>query len=590
MISAYTLSKKDNLGEQDFIREGGDLIVGYLEQIGVEYLFGIPGGAIEPLYNAVARSARRGGLRPILARHETSAAFMADGYTRETGKLGVCCSTTGPGATNLVTGVACAYENEIPMLVITAQTRLSNFGKGGFQESSCTGVNTLALFQPCTRYNSLVSHIDQLERKLISAVSIAFHEPKGPVHLSIPLDILRAPTAVPFPAFDLNLLVKSPSLIDEEEVLELHSQIMTARKIVLVVGEGCEEAVGALSEFSQRTGALIVATPHGKGLIHSYHPQFRGVFGFAGHTSAREALCDPSVDVVLAVGTGLGEWASGGWDGAILNERLIHIDSVERHFARSPMARLHVLGRISRIFERLNAMLEKGQASLPPLLPSPVLPFHLDEEAKYNEKTAPIKPQWLMNELSKRFPQDTRYLADTGNSFAWVIHYLHPQGRPLQERLHKGLCRTSIEFAPMGWAIGGAVGTALASDGWPVVCITGDGSILMNGQELTVAVAEELPVIFVVLNDAALGMVKHGQRLAGAEPVAFELPSVDFSAYARAMGAAAHTIRTPQDLINLDVEAICRRRGPTLLDVYVDRDEVPPIGTRIKVLNAVGAK
>jgi len=139
-----------------------DLLVAYLEQLGVEYVFGVPGGAIEPLYDALARSERRGGVRAVVARHETGAAFMADGYARNSGKLGVCCSTTGPGATNMITGVASAYENNVPMLVITAQTAISTFGKGAIQDSSCTGVNTVGLYSHCTRYNTLISHIDQL--------------------------------------------------------------------------------------------------------------------------------------------------------------------------------------------------------------------------------------------------------------------------------------------------------------------------------------------------------------------------------------------------------------------------------------------
>jgi len=140
-----------------------DLLVGYLEQCGIEYIFGVPGGAIEPLYNALARSRRRGGIRHILARHETGAAFMADGYARETGKIGVCCATSGPGATNLITGVACAYDNNIPLLAITGQPALPSFGKNPLQESSCTGINTLAMFRHCTRYNSLVSYPLQME-------------------------------------------------------------------------------------------------------------------------------------------------------------------------------------------------------------------------------------------------------------------------------------------------------------------------------------------------------------------------------------------------------------------------------------------
>ena len=169
--------------------ELADLLVEYLDQLGVEYVFGVPGGAIEPLYNALARSERRGGVRAVVARHETGAAFMADGYARNTGKLGVCCSTTGPGATNMITGVASAYENNVPMLVITAQTAISTFGKGAIQDSSCTGINTVGLYQHCTRYNTLISHAAQFEHKLATAIMSAMGSPAGPAHISVPRDV-----------------------------------------------------------------------------------------------------------------------------------------------------------------------------------------------------------------------------------------------------------------------------------------------------------------------------------------------------------------------------------------------------------------
>ena len=211
----------EDLGNAPEIQVGdtaADLLVQYLEMLGVEFVFGIPGGAIEPLYNALARSARRGGVRPLVARHESGAAFMADGYSTRSGRLGVCCSTTGPGATNLVTGVASAYANQIPMLVITAQTALPTFGRGAFQESSCTGINTVGILAHCTRYNTLVSHLDQLEHKLVSALMTAYGSPPGPVHLSIPLDVMRAWVKPGSARFDLVKLLHRPQLVDGEAV------------------------------------------------------------------------------------------------------------------------------------------------------------------------------------------------------------------------------------------------------------------------------------------------------------------------------------------------------------------------------------
>ncbi len=575
--------------------EVGDLVVAYLEQLGVEYVFGIPGGAIEPLYNALARSTRRGGPRPIVTRHETGAAFMADGYARQTGKLGVCCSTTGPGATNLITGVSVAYENWIPMLVITAQTPLANFGRGAFQDSSCTGVNTVGMFQYCTRYNTLVSHVEQLEPKLTAAVMTALHSPKGPAHLSVPLDVLRAPAPVCGPSYNLASKLNRTSLLDDEAVEQLCNEIEGAQGVVLVIGNGCSESIGTILETALRINAIIVTTPDGKGLISPYHPLFRGVIGFAGHSTASQALIDSSVDLIVAVGTGFGEWSSSSRDTrTLLSERLVHVASSEGHLIRSPMARLHVRGDVGTVFERvlarvalkswrnhaLTAAAERNGAGRQ-------LHFQLHDEIKYRDSASiPIKPQWLMYQLAQLFPPSTRYLADTGNSVAWAIHYLHPFDRRMAGRRDAkgGGVRFSLEFASMGWAISAAVGTALGDPGKPVVCITGDGAWLMNGHEMTVAIQEQIPIVFIILNDAALGMVKHGQRFTQAEPIGYELPAVDYCAHAKALGANGHIIGRPHDLLDLDIQAICQRPGPTLLDVRIDPEEVPPMSVRFEAL------
>ncbi|MFC5303218.1 thiamine pyrophosphate-binding protein [Azospira restricta] len=573
-----------------------DLIVAYLERLGIEYVFGVPGGAIEPLYNALARSSRRGGPRPVLARHESGAAFMADGYARESGKIGVCCATSGPGATNLLTGIACAYDNGIPLLAITGQPALPSFGHKALQESACTGVNTLGMFRHCTRYDTLVSHAAQIERKLLNALMRAATAPHGPVHLSIPVDILRAPLADTVPSANLGALLQRAALLDETQVQALLAEIRQARRMVILVGGGhsCGEATDAILRLAEMTGSPFVTSPDGKGLVNVRHPLYHGVFGFAGHDCA-DALLRDDPDLILAIGTSLGEWTSGAWSPTLLNRRLVHIDASEDHLLRSPMARLHVRGNIRAVCERLAGLLA---ATAPAARSAPEKPASLlRDEAKFVSGATPIKPQRLMRELSRRFPPSTRFLADAGNSAAWAIHYLQPHDRRESPRHDAAAChperrrrgdagwlRVLMEFAPMGWAIGAAIGTARANPDCPVVCITGDGSYLMNGQEISVAAAEGLGVVFVVLNDSALGMVKHGQRLAGAEPIAFQLPAVDFRLQAEAMGIPGHIIRAPEDFDALDMAAIVARRGPTLLDVRIDGDEVPPIDLRMKAL------
>ena len=546
--------------------ELGDLLVSYLEQLGVEYVFGIPGGAIEPLYNALARSERRGGPRAIVARHETGAAFMAEGYAIKTGKLGVCCATTGPGATNLITGVASAYENNIPMLVITAQTALSDFGRGAVQESSCTGINTVGLFEYCTRYNTLVSHPKQLQHKLSSAVMTAMHSPTGPVHLSIPMDVMKSPVLSSEPDFNLDRLLDKPSLLDDVAVEQFYNELLNAKNPIFVVGDEAGEAIGSILSVVVKMQAKIIVTPHGKGLVSPYHPLFRGVIGFAGHESAREALSDPCVDLVVAVGTSFGEAASDGWNSEyFLTKKLVHVEATEEHLLRTPMARLHVRGRLSTIFEQLNEDLGERRGKTEEPTPIPVAVgssklksrryFTLDDPGAYHSDQAPIKPQRLMCLLPELFPPNTCYLADSGASFAWAAHYLHPYDRRIEGKrdAHGGVYRSALEFGSMGWAIGSSVGVALADRSSPVVCITGDGSMLMAGQEITVAIQEKLPVVFVVLNDSCYGMVRHGQSLTGAEPIGCELPEIDFAAFARSMGVDSHIINSPKDLLAIDI-------------------------------------
>jgi acetolactate synthase-1/2/3 large subunit len=587
-----------------------DLLIAYLEQLGIDVIFGIPGGAIEPVYDALARHQRNGGaIRAVVARHEAGAAFMADGYTRETGKIGVCIATSGPGATNLITAVATSYGNDIPMLVITGQPALPSFGKHTLQESACTGINVLGMFRHCTRYNSLVSHAKQLESKLMTAMQRAHRSPRGPVHLSVPVDVFRKPSPVSHPTYHLPSLIKPSALIDDDAVESLRNMLSGANNVVLLVGGHCGESIHLILQFAAIKGATIVTTPDGKGLVSAQHPLFRGVFGFGGHSAAEATLRDSSVDLILAIGTSMGEWSTGGWCDSVLNERLVHIDESEEHLARTPMARAHVRGSIRAVFRRLLERIgaespEQACASLQRRLAREASNANWDPDSIFADPAtllsdaSPLKPQRLMHELGLRFPPETRYLADAGNSVAWAAHYLRPIDRRLGERRLQhvrpdvagqrqstaGWLRLTPHFAPMGWAIGAAIGTAVANPDSPVVCITGDGSMLMSGQELSVAVAEQLCVVFVVLNDSALGMVKHGQRLGGGEPIGYALPTTDFAMLARSLGAHGHSIRHIAEFDSLDIDAICNRPGPTLLDVYIDPEEVPPMNSRLRVL------
>lgn len=577
-----------------------DLIVGYLEQFGVEYVFGVPGSPLGPLFDALARSEKRGGPRVVLARHEAGGAFMADGYARETGRIGVCCATTGPGATNMITGVASAYADHVPLLVITTQTPLPTFSLGAFQESSADVTDIVGMFEHCTRYNSLITHPDQMEKKLAAAFTMALQLPKGPAHLSVPVDILRSPHKssgkIAFPG--LCRLITEPASVADYAVLErlcteLYMVLSQNRKVALLIGHDCAGATDEIVRFAELINAPIVTTQRGKSRINPYHPLARGVFGFAGHKTAREALTDESVALILAAGTDLGEWSTGGWDPAVLNDRLVHIHNTTAPFARSPMARMHVYGTIGTIFRELTArikhLIQDGELSLAgtakdkgPSDPSygenqeesHYVPRHIEVQApeicgRENSQTS-IKPQQVIREIIQGFPPETRFLIDNSNSVPWSIHYFFNR--------HPGNYHLPIGFASMGWAIGASVGMALGARNTPVVCFTGDGCFLMSGQEITVAVQEKLPVIFVVLNDQAYGMIRHAHRLTGTEPQDFSIPHVDFCRMAKAAGADALTIRHPDDLERIDYNALCSRKGPTLVEIYIDPEEAPPLG------------
>ncbi len=612
------------------ILEVGDLLIAYLRQLSIKYVFGVPGGAIEPLYNALARQARydkennipesQRGPRAIVARHETGAAFMAEGYARASGKIGVCCATAGPGSTNVITGVASAYESRVPLLVITAQTALANFGRGALQESSCTGIDTVSMFRHCTRYNTLISHKKQFEHKLSAAILSARQSLAGPVHLSIPLDIMRGSSPVQTPTYQLASDYSAHPISQIDTTVDtLLTCLQEAEKITFVIGHGCHNAIGIILKVAKIINANIIVTPHGKGLVSPFHPLFRGVLGFFGHESASDALYN--ADKIIAIGIMISEWSGNGWDQpCLLSEKLIHIDDCEENFTRSPMIKTHIHANIAGIFSYL---LKNYQCNLHGELATDndaqpfknredpnkaTQHFTLDDEAAFNSNATPIKPQRLMRDLPRLLPSSTRYVIDTGNALAWSLHYLHPTGQQMEgvQKICGSRYDACIEFASMGWAIGAAIGIALEANkpppddtpgkaqtilgsnrqekNVPVVCITGDGSLLMAGQEITVAIQEKLPVIFIILNDNALGMVKHGQQMAGAEPIGYELPEIDYCEFAKVLGAYGERVFSPEELAAINFTEILERPGPTLIDIRIDAEEVPPMASRMKVL------
>lgn len=539
-----------------------DYIMSVLKHMGTEFIFGVPGGAIEPFFNAIARTVD--GPELVIARHECGAAFMADGYYRETKKLPVVCSTTGPGATNLITGVASAYVEKIPMLVITAQTPLPKFGRRSLQDSSATAVDTVSMFENITVYNSLVAHPEQLEHMLGNAIVNAFML-KGPVHLSIPSDVMRDAT-MPRP---INILRRDFRAVDQGAIEELIQRVHHAKRMIVCIGES-GEASTEIMQLIDHTKSSFVCTPMGKAFANEGHGRYRGVVGFAGHRTANALLEDPSVDLILAVGTNLDELSTSGWTNGLCSNRVIHIDSNPEHFTRSLYA-THVYGDIQTI---VNKLLDTTRTY------SQVRPQYIDtievkEHLRCFNDCSPVKPQFLMQCLSE-LPNNVRFYVDAGNSWAWCTHYLLRSD-------NTGLYRIAMGFGSMGWSVGACIGSAIATR-QPTVCIVGDGSYMMSAQELSVAVQHKLPIVFVVLNDSAMGMVMHGQRLGGQASIGWELPITNFAQMAEAVGAKGIIAQDSTELSNICFSTLFEN-GPALIDVRIDREEVPPMADRIKGLS-----
>lgn len=554
-----------------------------MERLGIDTVFGVPGGAIEPFLNSLARSERRGGPRLVVARHECGAAFMADGYYRETGKMGVVCSTTGPGTTNLLTGVASAQIEQIPMLIITAQTPLPKFGKHALQESSCTAVDTVGMFRFVTNFNTLISHQEQLENKLVSAIMTAHRMPHGPAHISIPSDILRCTTVQP--RIHSDLLVHNFLLVDESAIDRLLEKLKKVDNFVLYIGSSAGKAHKQIQEFIDLTGAEFVASPAGKGWVNEKHPLYRGVYGFAGHATAKELIQNDKINLILAVGASLNEIETSGWHKDLINTKLVHIDSSIEHFTRSPMANLHVMGRLDVTFDHLlskvKALKDSGK-SWHTLVNASNMNVNggyatLNEPEKSHLNDGLVKPQQLMCFLAQQLPETTRIFIDAGNSWAWATHYLtRADGQ--------GFYRIAMGYGSMTWAIGAAIGSSQGNPSAPTICIVGDGSYLMSAQEITVASQRKLPIIFLILNDSVMGMVMHGQRLGHQESIGWELNKINFAAMAEAMGIDGIVIDKANDLSQLNFNQLFSKEGPTLLDVHIDREEIPPMGDRIKGL------
>ncbi len=564
-----------------------EILMEYIEMEGVEYVFGVSGGTIVPFLEALRKNGR---IRYIMARHETGAAFMAGMYARLSGRLGVCLSTAGPGATNMLTGVASAHRDGLPLLAITGQPATHTTGKGAVQESTAFGVNTVDIYAECCGVSSLV--YDPVVFSQMTALSLrtALGDHRQAVHMSFPANV----SAHVFPSYELP---QSPSMyrvtghgVDREPLKKAADLLLSLQKSALLIGDGVPpEATSLLVELAETLSCPVVCTPEGKGRFPESHPLSLGVFGFAGSPWAKKFLHDEKPDVLFVIGSRLCEWSTESWDPNLFPAHyFVQLDEDAQNIGRNFPVSVGIVGNIITALKVLLNRLREVVAENGDLRESFGLmrgkrgeavkklkaktQRYLDPDG-FASETLPLKPQRLMNDLGAALEPDAVVIADAGNAYSWCLHYLtvDPPKRFV----------IPLGFASMGNGAAGVLGAALACPGRQVITVTGDGSMLMNGSEIHTAVQYGIPCVWIVLNDGGWGMVDHGLLALTGQKSTSRFPRVDFAALASAFGAWGVRVTAPGELI----PALRQARGipgPTVIDAVIDERESPPFLERIR--------
>ena len=566
--------------------KAGELLVRYLEQEGVEFVFEVPGGVLKPINNALSDSKQ---ITPILAKHEEGAAFMACGYARVSGKLGVCMGTSGPGSTNMMTGVASAYGDSTPILVLTGQVSTSTFGKGALQESTTDGIDVVAMYKPVTKYSAMVYKGSMLPEMIRRALRHAFSGRPGPVHLNLPRDVMQE-------EIDLDLRKVEtyrgwPQPFDRESVKRASAHLLKAERPAMLLGNGTlsSNATEEARTIAEMLNIPVVTTPKAKSAFPSDHLLSLGSFGFASSLLAEKYLTG-GVDVLLTVGTGFTEWATQAWDNRLLpTKALLQVDIDPYEIGKNYPVTVGLVGDAKAILTEIYYEIKRQMKSIIDFKPNlSMIEFttfknesqiYLDEE-KMCSNSNPIKPQRLMRDLRESLPHEAIIFVDIGNTLTWSLHYF-PVYRPIT-------FIPGLGFASVGYGVAAAIGGKFASPHKPVVAMVGDGAFLMNGMEVATAVNYNMPVIWVILNDAQLGMVYHGQKMASnGRVVASTFKRVDFVKIAEGLGAQGMRIEKPGAINRALMDEIIASGKPTVLDVIIDPEEPPPMKSRMAALEKV---
>jgi acetolactate synthase-1/2/3 large subunit len=559
-----------------------DVVLGYLKTEGVRVVFGIPGGLLHPFFEAVERDHE---LKLVVTKHEQGSAFMADGYARVGRRLSVCAGTSGPGATNLLTGVSCAFADGVPLLVITGQAASHAFGKGAAQETTREDIDIVAMFRPVTKYSAMVTSPGAMGHHLRRALRLALTGRPGPVHLNVPVDLWEKPLTEDW--FHPRSYRPDVRTFDRGAVQAACDLLLQAERPVLLVGSGvasasAEEHVRSLAEMFP---AKVATSPRAKGVFPEDHPLSLGILGVAGHREARETILGDEVDVLFTVGASLSETSTLNWNPKLRPARaLIQLDVDADRIGRNYPVEVPLVGDAQSILVELvyhvHRRIRDGAqpASLWKRDEEPHSELRYEDADQRRSMATPISPARWRVELEDALPPDAVIFSDIGGHMLFNLHHLTV--RAGQRFI------INLGFGSMGHGTLAPIGAALAEPSRPVIAIVGDGCFTMNGMDLLTAVEYDVPVLWIVENNNMHGITWHCSGILGKgralEAARYRRP-LNVADIARAMGMTAWRVTEPGTIADCVREAL-RLNAPALIEVLVDGSICPPLGERARSL------
>lgn len=542
---------------------GAQWVVHALRAQGVETVFGYPGGAIMPIYDALYD----GGVEHLLCRHEQGAAMAAIGYARATGKTGVCMATSGPGATNLITGLADALLDSVPVVAITGQVASPFIGTDAFQE-----VDVLGLSLACTKHSFLVQSLEELPRVMAEAFEVASSGRPGPVLVDIPKNIQVALGDLE-PHFST---VKSDDAFPHAEVEEARQMIAQAKQPMLYVGGGVgmAQAVPALREFIAATQMPATCTLKGLGAVDADYPYYLGMLGMHGTKAANLAVQE--CDLLIAVGARFDDRVTGKLNTFAPNAKVIHMDIDPAEMNKLRQAHVALQGDLNALLPALEQSLDINPWR------QHTADMRTEHAWRYDHPGDAIYAPLLLKQLSDRKPADSVVTTDVGQHQMWSAQHM-TYTRPENFITSSGL-------GTMGFGLPAAVGAQVARPNDTVICISGDGSFMMNVQELGTVKRKQLPLKIVLLDNQRLGMVRQWQQLFFQERYSETTltDNPDFLTLASAFGIPGQHI-TRKDQVEAALDTMLSSEGPYLLHVSIDELEnvwplVPPGASNSQML------